>query len=175
MMVLIYGGSSSGKSAFAENYVCNTDYKNRFYLATMASYDDEAEMKIKRHQRLRKGKGFKTLESPIDIGKLATKENCFEDSIVLLECMSNLVANEMFRDGRIYSSDYVISKILEDIETLKNSVDCLTIVSNNIFEDGIEYDDAMKEYLRALGSINAALAKQSDEVYEVVVGIGVKK
>ena len=47
------------------------------------------------------------------------------------------------------------------------------IVTNNIFEDGREYDDAMQQYLHALGQINQALAQQADEVIEVVAGIPV--
>ena len=47
------------------------------------------------------------------------------------------------------------------------------IVTNNIFEDGAEYDDTMQQYLHALGQINQALAQQADEVIEVVAGIPV--
>ena len=44
-----------------------------------------------------------------------------------------------------------------------------------MFEDGLEYDDLTKEYLRALGHINAKLARMADKSVEVVVGIGVER
>ena len=48
------------------------------------------------------------------------------------------------------------------------------IVTNNVFEDGVIYDAGTMEYLKALGRINAALARLADRVAEVVVGIPVE-
>ena len=170
MITLIYGGSGSGKSAFAEDYVCSLDYQNKYYLATMNSTDTESQARIKRHRQLREGKSFITVEQPTDISK-ALKDM---DGIVLLECMSNLVANEMFKGKKSLSSKECIHKVLIDTIKLSEQVKHLVIVTNNVFEDGIEYDDYTKEYLRALGTINEKLAGIAEEVYEVVVGIGIK-
>ena len=49
----------------------------------------------------------------------------------------------------------------------------LFIVTNEIFSDGIEYDDKTQRYLRYLGQINQAMATQADIVTEVVYGIPV--
>ena len=185
MITLVYGGSGSGKSAFAEDLVCKTEYKNRYYLATMQSSDEESKERIERHRELRSGKGFITLEQPVDIVnaiKEIHKIDSFEFStdintngeIVLLECMSNLVANEMFRDGLINSSKKCVNKVMEDVKKLHSEVSSLVIVTNNIFEDGREYDPGTKEYMRALGAVNKQLAAMADEKYEVVVGIGIK-
>ena len=171
MITLIYGGSSSGKSAYAEDYVCKSDYKNRYYLATMKASDPESLQRIERHRNLRAGKNFITLESPFDIANTVDED---KDSIILLECMSNLVANEMFRDGKINSPSYTVDKIVKDIKSLDSKVAGLVIVSNDVFEDGLEYDSATKEYLRALGEINTKIAKMADKSVEVVVGIGVE-
>ena len=172
MITLMYGGSSSGKSAYAEDYVCHSNCKNRYYLATMKAQDDESIERIERHRSLRAGKDFITLEQPYDI---ANTIEPMEDSIILLECMSNLVANEMFRDGKVYPQATIVSKIIADIKTLSSKVSQLVIVSNDVFEDGLEYDDYTKEYLRALGRINAEIAKMADKAVEVVVGIGVER
>lgn len=175
MLVVIYGGSCSGKSSFAEDYVCKSDYSKRYYLATMSASDEESKKRIKRHQMLRAGKGFETIECPVDVLSLVESGQLSKDSILLLECMSNLVANEMFRDGRIVDADEVIAKVVKEVLALENGVSCLTIVTNNVFEDGVDYDDITKEYLRALGRINAILAKQADKAFEVIVGIGVEQ
>lgn len=170
MITLIYGGSGSGKSAFAEDYVCSLDYKNKYYLATMQSKDSESKARIKRHRQLREGKSFITVEQSTDISKAVNDS----DGIVLLECMSNLVANEMFKGKKSLSSKECIHKVLLDTIKLSEGVKHLVIVTNNVFEDGIEYDEYTKEYLRALGTINEELAGIAEEVYEVVVGIGIK-
>ena len=63
MMVLIIGGSGSGKSAYAEEYIGRIAGKgNKYYLATMQVFDEEGKKKVSRHQRLRKNKGFLTIE-----------------------------------------------------------------------------------------------------------------
>lgn len=172
MITLIYGGSSSGKSAYAEEYVCQSNCKKRYYLATMQANDPESVKRIERHRNLRAGKDFITLEQPYDIANTIVPE---EDSVVLLECMSNLVANEMFRDGKVNSEKATVDKIIKDLEFLDSRVAQLVIVSNDVFEDGLEYDDFTKEYLRALGHINAKLAKMADKSVEVIVGIGVER
>lgn len=171
MITLIYGGSGSGKSEFAEDYVCKqTGFEKRYYLATMAASDPESKLRIKKHQNQRDGKGFETIEQPVDIDKATPESN----SIVLLECLSNLVANEMFKDGKVIPSKECISKITEDLDTLKGKAGALVIVSNNIYEDGCNYDEFTKDYLRALAAINNHLVQESDEVYEVTVGIPLK-
>ncbi|MCR4797342.1 MAG: bifunctional adenosylcobinamide kinase/adenosylcobinamide-phosphate guanylyltransferase [Lachnospiraceae bacterium] len=185
MITLVYGGSSSGKSEFAENLVCKSGCANKYYLATMKPTPDTAE-RIKRHKNLREGKGFFTLEYERDIVKAVyeveknkqertgIKAPSQSDRILLLECMSNLVANEMFREGKIMPKEYCEKKIISDIMTLKDEVSSLVIVSNNVFEDGVSYAAGTKEYLRCLGGLNRTLAEMADKVYEVVVGIGIK-
>ena len=98
MLELVTGGSGSGKSAYAESRICEwnrQDPKPLFYIATMYPYGEETEKKIERHRMLRKGKGFETLEWYTGL-KLHLEEGSLQGSDVLLECMSNLVANEMY-------------------------------------------------------------------------------
>ena len=92
----------------------------------------------------------------------------------LLECMSNLTANEMFTKDGMKSEEEVVEKIVSEIQTLSQKLDNLVIVTNNVFEDGVIYDAGTMEYLKALGRINAALARLADRVAEVVVGIPVE-
>ena len=68
----------------------------------------------------------------------------------------------------------MVEKIVRDIKALASKLDSLVIVSNNIFEDGIEYDQYSMEYIRALGLINQKLSDMAEEVIEVVVGLPVK-
>ena len=107
MFIIVTGGSASGKSEYAENLVPNTG--NRVYLATMEPFGAEAETRIARHRKLREGKGFKTIECPVNIG------NCFEacrGRHVLLEDLPNLVANEMF-SSHAHSTAGIAEQILD--------------------------------------------------------------
>ncbi|MBQ9200392.1 MAG: bifunctional adenosylcobinamide kinase/adenosylcobinamide-phosphate guanylyltransferase [Lachnospiraceae bacterium] len=195
MMILVYGGSGSGKSAFAEQRITelNDSGVPLYYLATMQVYGDEDRERVRRHRMLRKDKGFITLEQPRDIGLVVDR---LGKGDVLLECMSNLVANEMFRteeaveglgeklddnandehymDDKLIFYKCLVIKIKNDIAALNKSCDNLVVVSNNVFEDGIKYDKSTMEYIKALGDINRYLAGLSDEVWEVVAGIPIR-
>lgn len=175
-MVLIIGGSGSGKSAFAEEYITDRfkDSK-KYYIATMQVIDREDRIKVDRHRRLRSGKGFFTIEQPMAIERALEKMDQLSDAgnIALLECMSNLVANEMFSAQTLQSCGQVTEKIMHGIELLNKGLKHLVIVTNNIFEDGILYDETTMEYIRAMGSVNEKLAGMADKVIEVVAGIPV--
>lgn len=173
MMTLIIGGSGSGKSAFAEQYLAEiAKEEKKYYIATMKIYDEEGRKKVERHRRQRAGKGFATIESPVDIEK-AAQEITEPTAFVLLECTSNLVANEMFSGEMPCSKDDVVQKVVKGIQYLNEQVSHLVIVTNNVFEDGVRYDDWSMEYLEALGKINQQLEAMSEKVIEVVVGIPV--
>ena len=191
MITLVTGGSGSGKSAYAESLLYSCE-GIRYYIATMQIYDAEGEKKVERHRKLRAGKGFLTIESPMNVGKIRfacageaeqaqyrqgaeRKGQCSsEKKSALLECMSNLTANEMFTKDGMKSEEEVVEKIVSEIQTLSQKLDNLVIVTNNVFEDGVIYDAGTMEYLKALGRINAALARLADRVAEVVVGIPVE-
>lgn len=173
MMTLIIGGSGSGKSAYAEQYLdSRAEGKKKYYLATMQVFDEEGQKRIERHRSLRSGRGFLTIEQPTAIQDALEKMEAGEKT-ALLECMSNLTANEMFAGQKPRAGEDVADKIIGGIRRLQQTLTHLVIVSNNVFEDGRSYEDAVMEYIRTMGQINEMLAEMADEVVEVVVGIPV--
>ena len=174
MITFIYGGSSSGKSAFAEDYAISLNAKNKYYLATMNATDSESKKRIERHRQKRAGKGFVTIEKSCDIANAVADISNADESVVLIECLSNLIANEMFKTDRIVPSTECTDKVIEDVIVLSKKVKHVVMVSNNIFEDGIRYDDCTKEYMRSLGAVNKKIGEIADKSYEVVVGIPIE-
>lgn len=173
MMTLIIGGSGSGKSAYAEEYLTRLAKTGRkYYIATMQVFDGEGQAKIERHRRLRAGKGFCTIEQPTQVERaLAYMEGT--EHAALVECISNLTANEMFSGEAIRGVSEVAELVTDGIRMLRESTGQLVVVSNNIFEDGICYEETTRKYIKAMGAINGRLAAMADKVIEVVVGIPV--
>ncbi len=169
MIVFVIGGSGSGKSAYAEKRLLAMEAEKKHYIATMRVFDEEGKKRVEKHRTMRREKGFLTIEKPIDLGEIALDAG----DAWMLECVSNLLANEMFTEEGIRDEKEMVDKILKDISSLIEQTADGVIVSNNIFEDGENYDDAMASYIKALGGINQALAAMADEVIEVVVGIPV--
>jgi len=173
-MILVTGGSSSGKSAYAEALLNEIEGAEiRYYIATMQVWDEESRIRVEKHQKMRAGKDFLTIEQPVDLEQALGAMQQSGRTCALLECMSNLTANEMFRETGIQPADAVTKKILRQTAALDEAVDPLIVVTNNVFEDGIVYEPETMEYLRALGEINRQLAERAERVIEVVAGIPV--
>lgn len=167
MLTLVTGGSGSGKSAFAEDKVLSFGDAKRIYIATMHPFDEESYKRIERHRKMRAGKGFETVECYTGLKNVKLPEGC----VVLLECMSNLVANEMFEEQGAH--EQTVKEVTEGVDHLIRQAAHIVIVTNEIFSDAPVFDGEMDSYLEYLGKINQAIAQKSDEVVEVVYGIPV--
>ena len=55
--------------------------------------------------------------------------------------------------------------------TANEGAELLVIITNDVGSDIKSYDEGTRAYIQALGRINAALAKESDCVFELVCGI----
>lgn len=204
MMYLIIGGSGSGKSAYAEELLFSLpDAGKKYYIATMQVYDEESRRRVQKHRKQREGKRFDTIEQPVHVSGALTQMDAGKKS-AMLECVSNLVANEMFakdiyaedmyaddphvedmhtddcdvketglKKSKDCSAEAVADKIVDDIMKLHQPLQQLVIVSNNVFEDGVSYDEMTMEYIKTMGIVNQKLAAVADVVTEVVVGIPV--
>ena len=160
MIVLVTGGSGSGKSTWAEKLVASLPNENRVYIATMRVYDDESVKRVERHRAQRADKGFRTIECEKDLASA----DIADSSVVLLEDLVNLMANEMFDGGDV-------SRIVPALNILAKKCRHLIMVTNDVFADGIEYAESTQEYIRQLAEINNAAAQIADCVVEVVYSI----
>ena len=167
MFILVTGGSGSGKSEYAENRAVELAGREGrlIYLATMYPFDQESHRRIARHRVLREGKHFTTLEQYTGLKNISVPLG----STVLLECMSNLAANELYQPGG--AGEEAAAEIRAGIQSLRRQCTHLVVVSNEIFSDGIPYDPETQRYQRVLGEVNRYMAGEADQAVEVVYGI----
>ena len=203
MFHLITGGSGSGKSEYAESEVERlahlTESEEKYYIATMFPYGEETLQKIRRHQQMRTGKGFVTLECYTDLDRLAASDpfsragqtegqderqnghvsgnrKSRKHTVVLLECMSNLLANECYMESGAQARELdPVAEIEKGMETLLRCCEHVVVVTNEVFSDIPVESKEMKSYLEYLGKINQWMAKRADQVTEVVYGIPLKR
>lgn len=169
MIALVSGGVASGKSAIAENLAVTLNQGKMAYIATMAVSDDECSNRVVKHRHMRHGKGFDTFE--IAFG-LSNNTNQFEGyHCALLECLGNLIANEMYLQG--LNVEQTVARISDDIRILSEIIPNLVIVTNTIFSDIADYDPFTMEYITVLGQLNAIIGMYSDVVIESVCSIPV--
>ena len=167
MMILVTGGSGSGKSAFAEDCVVSFGKKDRIYIATMYPFDEESKKRVLRHRKMRHGKGFETIECYTGLDRVTLPGKC----TVLLECMSNLVANEMFQEKGAHEN--TVEAVLNGVKNLREQAENLVIVTNEIFSEAAAYQGETELYQEYLGKINQRIGTLAYEVVEVVYGLPV--
>lgn len=161
MFTLIIGGAASGKSEYAESHVLSLPGR-RVYLATMRPADGECLARIERHRLQRAGKGFETVERFADLSGAPVPEG----ANVLLECVGNLLANELYGP-----EGGGAGAVLEGVQALLSRCRHLTVVTNEVFSGGAAYQEATLVYLRELARINRTLAARADRVAEVACGL----
>ena len=164
MRILLTGGSGCGKSTYAERLARSLPAP-RYYIATMRPYDEECLTKIRRHQQQRESGDFITIERQTSVGGIVFPAR----GTVVLECMCNLLANEMFDENG--NERDVYDKILADVNALAQSCDTLIVVTNEVGGGAERHEAGTLRYIKMLGRLNCALAASSDLVAELVCGI----
>ena len=164
-MYLLTGGSACGKSSYAED-ILRMLPGPRVYVATMQVYDDEGRAKVERHRRMRAGKGFLTVEAQTDVDSAEVPDG----SSVLLECIANLVSNEMFDEkGNMHDA---ADKVIAEVGALAERCANIIVITNDVGSEHVEgYGEGTRAYIEAIGRVNIALARRADHVYELVCGI----
>ena len=171
MFVFVSGAVRSGKSEWAEQAaMALSPARPRVYLATARVLDEETRRRVERHQTARQGRGFLTIERPRDLEDILPSAP--EGATVLLECLGNWTANELFNeDGNRADTERTVEKILKTALNLRDQSANLLIVSNDVFCDGVRYDAGTEAYLHALGTLHVLLAGEADVAVECASGL----
>lgn len=180
-LIFISGGARSGKSSFAERHaisLAKLEKKALYYLATSKVTDGEMHERMKRHQHDRDGSDYpwRTIESSTNLWKVANKLQ--PNSIVLLDCLTVWLTNEMFRDGLMddvwmdeIKQKELIDKMMKSVAAIFGHVDTLLIVSNEVLNENV-YDRSLVQcYSKLLGELHQKLVEQADTAYLVEAGI----
>lgn len=179
MIVLIIGTPNSGKSELAERITCElAGGGSKIYLATMIAYDEEGEKRIEKHRLAREGKGFCTFEKPYQVAQFP-KDDCKAEKFhenepdgkptILLECISNLVGNEMYENvsRREMEPEELTDAILSDIQELSEKALHLVIVTNQfpLLQEG--YDEDTVRYVQTIDLMNQKLRLIADRLEDM--------
>jgi len=162
MKALFIGGVKSGKSALAEEYTLKHSQEKPYYLATTEFIDSEMQKRIIAHKKYRED-NFITLEEPIHL--VDTIKNI--DGVVLVECLSMWINNMLYHKK---SFDDML-KELEALLTLKNSI---VFVLSDVGSCVVPQNKLAREFIDISGKIAQLVARECDDVFHVIAGIGSK-
>lgn len=153
MFTLIIGQNNSGKSSYAESIIADLNSEKRYYIATMIPYGEEGQERVKKHLKMRENLNMETVEDPY----LEHFEYIKKGSDILLEDVSNLVANLLFEKG-ISGCDEIIELICELRDKSQNLV---AVSISGILSEG--YDKETANYIDLLNKVNTELESIADK------------
>lgn len=159
---LIIGPNSSGKSLYAENIAAEHS-NSPVYIATMVPYTEENHKRIEKHIKQREDKNFTVFEVPFDV----CNTDVGKEDIVLLEDVSNLLANGIFTQSK------TADDTLQDI--IKLAEKCKMLVAVNISGLSAEgYNGETAQYIDGINYLNKKLSEIAAEVVKMENSIPVK-
>ncbi|KGF06999.1 hypothetical protein HMPREF1634_06440 [Tissierellia bacterium S7-1-4] len=175
MISIVTGGARSGKSEFAESLIKG----DAIYIATAENYDDEMDLRIKKHVKRRNESVIKwrTVECLKNFDGLSG-----EEKYVLFDSLGVFVSNIMFSktaddlsDESIEETILVVRKELEKLLywTRENDKE-LVIVTDEVGMSIIPESKVARVYRDLIGTINKEVAAKCDRAYFVCMGLEVR-
>ncbi|MRX72505.1 cobinamide kinase [Bacillus lacus] len=180
-IIFISGGVRSGKSRFAEELAIQKAAKHGgclHYIAPGTPSDDEMKSRIQKHQadRMRSGQSWKTWEQHRSLHLLSG--NFDRSDVVLLDCLTTLVNNELFHSAKEeWNADQleeIKHSILSAAVMLSRECSTLILVSNEVFFDTVQNSTLVYAYMKLLGELHQEIVKEARDAYLVEAGIAMK-
>ena len=162
MKALFIGGIKSGKSFLAEQYAVKKARVKPIYLATTEFIDSEMSERILSHKQQRKN-SFTTLEEPLKLSNIISQS----DDLVLIECLSMWINNMLYHE-------FDFSEIREEITNIIKQEKDVVFVLNDVGSGIIPDNELARKYIDISGKISQVVARECDEVFHVIAGIGTK-
>lgn len=179
-MILITGGTRSGKSGVAEEML-NAHCGQALYIATSIVTDDEMQARVAHHklsrpQHWRTWEGFKNIENVILYERKSGEG-------IMLECVTTLIANLLYDasggdDPETLNYEQLELSINQEIDHIidacKKSDAPIYIVTNELGMSTTPQNKLARHFVDIAGRINQKLARHAEQVWLVVSGIGVQ-
>ncbi|MCK9393026.1 MAG: bifunctional adenosylcobinamide kinase/adenosylcobinamide-phosphate guanylyltransferase [Syntrophales bacterium] len=184
-IILITGGSRSGKSTFAQQ-LAESLSETRIYLATCPVVDGEMADRIEKHRRDRQDRRWHTIEEEIDLagalgqvawegsGKGAGETEGQRQGIILVDCLTLWINNLLYqaeKRGASLSEADIVAASQEVLRVARSCEGTVIFVSNEVGL-GIVPDHFSGRLFRDLaGRCNQVFAREADTVVFMVSGI----
>ena len=167
-IILVIGGTRSGKSRYAEELAVRLDPET-LYVATAQAGDDEMRARIKAHQTARPP-GFRTLEVPYDLAAAMTT-HVRDGGVVLIDCLTLLASNLMAAGDEAGFERRLEAEMASLIVFMGTCDATFILVTSEVGLGIVPQALVTRRYRDALGRANQQAAAAADEVYFIVAGL----
>jgi len=179
-VIMVTGGSRSGKSVIAEKKAREYGDQSVLYLATAIPVDEDMKERIRVHQE-RRDVNWGTYEGYRDLGQVVTST---EKSTILLDCVTVMITNILFEEERDFDKisnqeisdleNEVILELSKLIKGIRDTDKTLIIVTNEVGMSVVPSYRLGRVFSDMAGKANQFIASMADEVTLCVSGIPVR-
>jgi len=175
-LILVLGGSRSGKSEFAEK-IAGRLGERVVYIATAAVLDGEMAERVRLH-RIRRPQLWETVEEEKDILSVLKKGR--QGDVFILDCitiwLTNLLLDKNVSSPRVNPAekmDYILEQAVRLTSTVETGLH-LIAVANEVGQ-GLVPESSLGRVFRDLaGKVNQVFAAKADQVFLTIAGIPVE-
>jgi len=170
-IILVTGGSRSGKSAYAQKVAERLDGP-RAFVATCPVLDEEMRQRIRKHQQARRGRGWHTIEEAVNLAD--TLRDARDYQVLLVDCLT-LWVNNLLHEAEQTGGRLEEAEIEERCRGLLGVCDGIAgtviFVTNEVGWGIVPGNALTRRYRDILGRCNQVMAAGADEVILVACGI----
>ncbi len=170
-VILVTGGSRSGKSSFAQAQA-EALSGPRLYLATSPVTDQEMAARIERHRRQRDPAQWRTQEEELDL--VARLEQAPGYPVVLVDCLT-LWINNLLHDAALAGRTFGETEMAAAAESLlaaaRRRAGTVFCVTNEVGLGIVPANAAARVFRDVAGRCNQVFGAGADELYLVCCGV----
>ncbi len=168
MLILVTGGSRSGKSSFARGRAVKHEGP-RPYVARAPGLDEEMRRRIAAHRASRPA-GWGLVEEPVQVPEAVAAALRSADT-VLLDCVTLWISNLLLADD-LFDESTAQARAEELVQSARGRPGATTIAVTNEVGSGVVPETVLGRRFRdCAGRANEVIARAADEVYFMVSGI----
>ena len=170
-IILITGGSRSGKSAYAQG-LAEALPGPRAYVATCPVIDPEMERRVQKDREARSVSEWETIEEPVDLaGALSRAAAC---RVILVDCLTLWVNNLLYEAegrGTVFTEEAAAARCREVIGACGEFPGTVIFVTNELGMGIIPDNEPARRFRDCAGRMNQLIAAAAGTVTLVVAGL----
>ncbi|HET6459420.1 MAG TPA: bifunctional adenosylcobinamide kinase/adenosylcobinamide-phosphate guanylyltransferase [Syntrophales bacterium] len=169
-IILITGGSRSGKSMYAQR-IAESLSGTRTYIATCPVIDKEMEYRVRKHKEARQSTSWQTIEEATDLAEALRRSKGSE--VILIDCLTLWINNLMFAEHKKENLDEeLIGARCKDVLGVCRDLPGTVIFVTNEVGMGIVPENPSARLFRDLaGRCNQSIADHADTAIFMVSGL----